>query len=83
MKLLKALGKPFVALAGKCDAALKQKIAMSVVRHLVTAAGGILVAKGLLADAAQPEFVSLATDLVGVLLIGAGTASGAAEKAQQ
>jgi hypothetical protein len=73
MKILKALGKPFTALAGKVDSAVEQKILMSLARHGATALGGYLVAKGVL-DMGHTEM------FIGGLLAIVGAVSGSKQK---
>lgn len=73
MKLLRVILKPVTALAGSIDHAVERKIALSVARHLLTALGGVLVAKGYL-DASAVQ------DVVGAGLVIVGALAGAQQK---
>lgn len=75
MNVLKALGTPFTALAGKANHAIEMKILMSVARHAATALGGLLVANGYLEMSHTAEFVGALMTLVGMF-------SGAAQKVE-
>lgn len=76
MKILKLLGKPFTALAGSADQAIKQKVLLSVVRHGVTLLGGVLVTHGWLDMSHTAEFAGAVLSLVAMF-------SGAAQKVHE
>ncbi len=73
MRILKLIGKPFVALAGKADSSLEAKILTSLARHGATALGAYLVTKGVI-DAGHVQ------TFVGALLTMIGTVSGGVQK---
>lgn len=76
MKILRALGKPFTALAGKVNSSVESKIAIAVARHAATAIGGYLVAHGLIVASAQGSI----EDAIGSLLIAIASGSSIAQK---
>jgi hypothetical protein len=80
VKILTLVAKPFTALAGRVDHAVERKILMSVLRHVATAIGTALVAKGIIDAAAVPDLTNALMELFGVLLALAGIVSGAAQK---
>jgi len=57
MKILKAIGKSFTALAGNIDRSVEQKILMSLARHAVTALGAYLVTKGVIDSGHTEAFI--------------------------
>jgi len=69
MKVLKALAKPFTALAGKVDHAVEQKILMTVARKLAMVLAAYLVHQGVI-DASEAE--TLAGLLVGLVSLFSG-----------
>lgn len=64
MKVLKALGKPFTAMAGKVDDAITKKIAMSVARKAALLLAAWLVEQGYLDMNHVAEFAGYAVGLV-------------------
>lgn len=69
MKVLKVFGKPFVALAGKVDHTLAQKMAMSAARHVANSIGTLLVGYGVISSSQVADVVGAVTVL---LAVGAG-----------
>lgn len=67
LKPFKVLGKPFTFLAGKAAGSIKQKLIMSLVRHVATTTGGALVAHGYLAQSNEELFVGGLASLIGML----------------
>lgn len=78
MKILKALGKPFTALAGKVNHGIETKIITAVARHAAGAIGGFLVAHGLIVASASGSV----EDAIGALLIAIASGSSIAQKVQ-
>ena len=72
---LSALAKPFTMLAGHIDHSVEQQVIMSLLRHVATALGAILVTHGYLDMSHTAEFI-------GALLTLVGTLSGSAQKTQ-
>lgn len=70
MNILKAIGKPFTALAGKVDSTVENKILMSVIRHGATAVGAALVTHGYLAMSDATEFAGALVTLIATLSAG-------------
>lgn len=67
MKILKTLGKPFTALAGKVDDAVAKKVLMSVARKGALLLGAWLVSQGYLDSNHVAEFAGYVVGLVSVL----------------
>lgn len=80
MKVLTVLSKPFTALAGKVDDTVRERVRMSIIRHVATYAGGVLVASGWLLDAQQADFVNKLAEVIGLGLGLAGMIAGARQK---
>lgn len=71
MNVLKMIGKPFTALAGKVSDSVRMKLLMAAARHAATLLAGVLMAHGYLTESETAEFVGLFVGLVGLLSSGA------------